>query len=246
MHLVIQCLYPPESIEADSPVTTDGYYRSKLLKLLADQARAELEASKVYSKWVHRALGPEEKMHLTEIACEETKHWYGTVKLLEGLGVGYKEARQYEDNNYFYTISHILIPRYRWVDILMLTFLIDHGAYVLVADFAQSSYAPWARFAKKVLEEETGHMDFGNDFIRRQVDKIGKAQVQHALNLWWRLALNMFGPPVTGNTNHYIRLGLKYRTNEERRMAFRLDCKTRIKALGLTVPKLYRDTYPFL
>ena len=45
---------------------------------------------------------------------------------------------------------------------------------------------------------------------------------------------------------HYIRLGLKYRTNEERRMAFRLDCETRIKALGLTVPKLYRDTYPFL
>jgi 1,2-phenylacetyl-CoA epoxidase catalytic subunit len=83
----------------------------------------------------------------------------------------------------------------------MLTFMIDHGAYVLVEDFAQSSYAPWARFAKKVLEEETGHMDFGNDFIRRQVDKIGKAQVQHALNLWWRLALNMFGPPVTGNTN---------------------------------------------
>ena len=104
----------------------------------------------------------------------------GTVKLLEGLGVGYKEARQYEDNNYFYTISHILIPCYRWVDILMLTLLIDHGAYVLVEDFAQSSYAPWARFAKKVLEEETGHMDFGNDFIRRQVNKIGKAQVQRA------------------------------------------------------------------
>ena len=146
---MIQCLYPPESIEADSPITRDGYYRSKLLKLLADHARAELEASNVYSKWVRRALGPEEKMHLTEIACEETEHWYGTVKLLEGLGVGYKEARQYEDNNYFYTISHILIPRYRWVDILMLHFLIERGAYLFVEDFAQSSYAPWARFAKK-------------------------------------------------------------------------------------------------
>jgi ring-1,2-phenylacetyl-CoA epoxidase subunit PaaA len=101
------------------------------------------------------------------------------------------------------------------------------------------------KVCKKVLEEETGHMDFGNDFIRRQVDKIGKAQVQRALNLWWRLALNMFGPPVTKNTNHYIRLGLKYRTNEERRTAFRRDCEMRIKGLGLTVPKLYRDTYPF-
>src|ERR1700751_547861 len=138
---MIQRLYAPESIEADSPITTDGYYRSKLLKLLSDQARAELEASNVYSKWVHRALGPEEKVHLTEIACEETEHWYGTIKLLESLGVDYKQAQQHEDNNYFYTISHILIPRYRWVDILLLTFLIDHGAYVLVEDFAQSSYA---------------------------------------------------------------------------------------------------------
>lgn len=40
---MIQRLYPPESIEANSPVTTQGYYRSKPLKLLADQARAELE-----------------------------------------------------------------------------------------------------------------------------------------------------------------------------------------------------------
>src|SRR5215472_2015221 len=107
--LMIQRLYPPESIEADSPVTMDGYYRSKLLKLLADQARAELEAANVYSKWVHRAVGPEERMHLTEIACEETEHWYGTIKRLEGLGVGHQGARPSEDNNSFSTISHILI-----------------------------------------------------------------------------------------------------------------------------------------
>jgi 1,2-phenylacetyl-CoA epoxidase catalytic subunit len=146
---MIQRLYAPESIEADSPITTDGYYRSKLLKLLADKARAELEASNVYSKWVHRALGPEEKMHLTEITCEETEHWYGTVTLLEGLGVSHKEARQYEEQQLF--LHHLSYPytRYRWVDILMLTFLINHGAYVLVEDFAQSSYAPWARFARK-------------------------------------------------------------------------------------------------
>src|SRR5215467_8120135 len=85
--LLIQRLYPPESIEADSPITRDGYYRSKLLKLLADQARAELEASNTYSKWIPKAPGPEKRMHLAEIAREETEHWYGTIKILEGLGV---------------------------------------------------------------------------------------------------------------------------------------------------------------
>jgi len=63
----------------------DGEYRSKLIKLINDQARAELEASTIYSRWAHKAPDPEERLHLAEIAHEETKHWYGTVKVLEEL-----------------------------------------------------------------------------------------------------------------------------------------------------------------
>lgn len=96
-------------------MTRDGEYRSKLLKLLADQARAELEVSNTYSKWIHEAPGPEERMHLAEIA----------------------------------------------------------------------------------------------------------------------------------HTEQYIRLGLKYRGNEDRRTAFRRDCERQIQELGLQVPKLYKHTYPF-
>ena len=66
-----QRFHAPESIEEDSPMTRDGEYRSKLLKLLADQARAELEVSNTYSKWIHKAPGPEERMHLAEIAHTE-------------------------------------------------------------------------------------------------------------------------------------------------------------------------------
>jgi hypothetical protein len=66
-----QRFHAPESIEEDSPMTRDGEYRSKLLNLLADQARAELEASNTYSKWIHKAPGPEERMHLAEIAHTE-------------------------------------------------------------------------------------------------------------------------------------------------------------------------------
>ena len=96
-------------------MTRDGEYRSKLLKLLADQARAELEASNTYSKWIHKAPGPEERMHLAEIA----------------------------------------------------------------------------------------------------------------------------------HTEQYIRLGLKYRGNEDRRRAFCRDCERQIHELGLQVPKLYKHRYSF-
>jgi predicted TIM-barrel fold metal-dependent hydrolase len=54
--------------------------------------------------------------------------------------------------------------------------------------------------------------------------------VQRALRKWWRISLNLFGPPITKNTDLYIRLGLKFRTNEERRQVFR-------RALDVVGPK---------
>src|SRR5712692_7824052 len=73
----------------------------------------------------------------------------------------------------------------------------------------------------------------------------GAAAVQRALNKWWRVALNMFGPPRTERTDLYIRLGLKYRSNEERRQLFRRDCERQIVEVGLKVPKLYHESFPY-
>jgi len=129
--------FEPGSIHKESEMTPE--YRATLLKLLADQARAELFASHTYSKWVRKAPGPDEKVHLADIARGETEHWYGTVKLLEGLGIGHSDARNYESRQWFYNIVHLFIPRYTWLDILMMTFLIDRGAFLLVEDFTQSS-----------------------------------------------------------------------------------------------------------
>ena len=47
--------YEPGSIQKESEMTPE--YRATLLKLLADQAKAELFASHTYSKWVRRAPG---------------------------------------------------------------------------------------------------------------------------------------------------------------------------------------------
>ena len=68
----------------------------------------------IYSRWVHKAPGPEERLHLAEIAHEATEHWYGTIKVLEGVQVTPQEAKDYAGGSWFYTVSHLLIPRYRW------------------------------------------------------------------------------------------------------------------------------------
>lgn len=235
--------YPLASVHADSPMTPE--YRATLIKLLADQARAELVAANTYSRWVSRAPGPEEKMFLAEIAKEETEHWYKTIKLLEELGVSAEAARRYRTRSWFYTTARLLVPRLTWLDVTMGAFLIDSAAYILVEDFAQSSYAPWAAVAQRILKDEEDHPDFGSGCLRKQVEARGVAPVQRALKKWWRVSMLLFGPPVTKNTELYIRLGLKVRTNEERRQAFRRTLEPQIQALGLVVPRLARERYPF-
>ncbi len=235
--------YPTASVRADSPMTPE--YRATLVKLLADQARAELIAAHAYSRWVSRAPDPDAKLHLAEIAKEETEHWYRAVQLLAELGVSPEAAARHRTRSWFYATAQLLVLRRRWLDVAVAAFLIDTAAYILVEDFAESSYAAWAAVARDILKEEEGHPDFGMTCLEREIKARGAAVVQRALRKWWRISLNLFGPPVTRNTDLYIRLGLKFRTNEERRQVFRRTMEPRILALGLEVPRLYRKRYPF-
>ena len=241
--IVVTREYPTASVHVDSPMSEE--YRSTLIKLLADQARAELIAAHTYSRWVSRAPGPDEKLYLAEIAREETEHWYKAMALLGELGVSPEAAPRYRTRSWFYPMGRLLVPRLSWLDVAMGAFLVDAAAYILVEDFAQSSYAPWARAAKDILADEEDHPDFGSRCLRRQIEKLGVPRVQRTLRKWWRVSMNLFGPPITQNTDRYIRLGLKFRTNEERRRIFRYTAEPRIRALGLDVPRLSRDRYPF-
>ncbi len=241
---MVQREFAVASVHADSEMSPR--YRKALVRLLADQARAELFAAHMYSKWVRKAPGPEEKMRVAELAKEETEHWYRTVKLLEELGIPADQVKQYEGHDWFIPVMNVLTGRLRWIDILMMSFLIDQGAYFLVEDFAQSSYAPWCKVAHEILEEEVGHPEFGVRFLEEQVRRLGHVRVQRALNKWWRVGLNMFGPPLTRRTPLYLKLGLKYRSNEDRRQAFRAATEPVIEKLGLMVPRLWRTSYPFL
>ncbi len=236
--------YPIASVHADTPMSEE--YRRTLVRKLADQARAELAASHLYSRWVRKAPGPEEKLLLASLAREETDHWYRTVRLLAELGVPHDQLSKVRTRDVFIPVFRVLAGRLKWLDVLMISFLIDKAAYYLVEDFAQSSYAPWKEMAEGILEEEQGHPEFGIRFLEEQIRRHGSAAVQKALNKWWRVALNMCGPSNSPHDDLYLRLGLKFRSNDERRELYRRETEPMIEKLGLRVPKLYRGKYPFI
>ncbi|HSR56530.1 MAG TPA: ferritin-like fold-containing protein [Alphaproteobacteria bacterium] len=235
--------YAPESVEVDSPMTAE--YRATLLRLMANQAYGERHASNTYAPWINKAPGVEERRIIAEIVTEEFSHWRTVVELMGDLGVPWNEVQSYQSFHHFYPICRCFVPVMRWTDILMSTFLIDRAAYYMLEDYAQSSYAPWARAVQDSLAEEERHGDLGMDFLRTQMDKIGPEPLQRALNKWWRFALNMYGPNKSRHHDTYIRLGLKFRSNEDRRQAFISDGIQRIEEVGLAVPRLIHNSYPY-
>ncbi len=236
--------YPIASVEAGSPMTPQ--YRRRLLRVLANQAYGEQFAAHLYLPWVRRAPGPDEQLRIAEVVHEEMEHWHRIVSLMRELGVAHEEILEWRGKHMFVPIARLCFPRLSWLDIVLSTFLVDSAAYIMIEDNASSSYAPLARVTQAILAEEQGHGDSGRDFLKRQLDKYGRAPVQRKLNKWWRVALNMFGRPHSTHGDLCIRLGLKIRTNEERRAVFRRDMEPRIEALGLAVPTLYRTHWPFL
>jgi ring-1,2-phenylacetyl-CoA epoxidase subunit PaaA len=237
------CEHPPESVDLDSPMTEE--YRATLLRLMANQAYGERHASNTYAPWINRAPGVEERRIIGDIVTEELSHWRTVVELMEDLGVPWDEAPSYQSFHHFYPICRCFVPIMRWTDIVMSTFLIDRAAYYMLEDYARSSYAPWARAVQASLAEEEHHADVGMEFVATQIEKLGAPPLQRALNKWWRFALNMYGPSKSRHHETYLRLGLKFRSNEDRRQAFVNDGIKRIEEIGLSVPKLIHNSYPY-
>lgn len=237
--------YPVASVEADSPMS--GRYRRKLLHLLAKQVSGELAGADFYARGIPVAPDVRQKRIVAELAHEEVEHGSMFAALLEELGSRPEEIPQYRRSLWFFGVgTRLLAPRRKWLDVVMTNLCIDRYAYYLLEDFAESSYAPLVRTAQAILEEEQRHSSLGPELLAAQIERYGRARVQRSLNKWWRVALNFFGPPAGAGGDPYVRLGLIVRDNEERRQAFRRDLEPAITALGLSVPRLYRERFPFL
>lgn len=235
---------PVASVEVDSQMTPQ--YRKKLLRLLANQAQGEMFGVLTYARGVRLAPRPEEKRLMARLVGEETAHWHDIVNLLNDLDVPPAHITKHGTVREFFAFIRLLSLRQTWLDTVMTNVLVDRGAYYLIEDGAQSSYAPWCRLARQILAEEQQHRDLGLSFLGEQIERYGRPKVQRALNKWWRIALNMFGAPRGKERDQYLQFGLRPRTNDERRAAFRADLEPQIVKLGLAVPKLYRTTFPFV
>ena len=242
--------FEPQSIEADDVAL--GRVGPNYVRVLKRLLSAHAMAEKLTAFGYERALSTvkDAALHKTikKKLVEERKHARLVYRALQELGVNEKAAdramlpvvRQpsFEAPRYFAEKAR------GELDLLMASLALDATGLIMIGvNYKDSSYAPHARAAEIILEEEADHDIFASEHLGDAVARFGKLTVTRALRAWLPRAVNFFGPPGSGFTFDCLRFGLKAQDNDELAELYVTMLERRVGALGLTMPKLTRE-YP--
>ncbi len=129
-----------------------------------------------------------------------------------------------------------------WAHFLMFNDLQDRAAAIQLAEFREGPFRPWNDAIRKIEAEEDGHIQHGENGIRRLAgSKAGRRELQQALDDWLPQVLAVFGASddVSKALPVYRRYGLK-KSNDALRELFKAQIKPLLAEGGL-VQRLLGD-----
>jgi len=242
--------FPPRSLDAAAlnEGRVDPHYTRVVLRLLAAHAMAEKLTALGYQRALASLDNPALRPIVEKNFAEEKKHARLIYRALEELGVSQQaadrsmitvlKAPSFDAPSYFASKAE------GELDLLMASLSLDTTGLIMIGEnYRESSYAPHARAAEIILDEEADHEIFASQQLGDAVERFGVEPVNDALRRWIPRAVNFFGPPGTGFTYDCIRYGLKSRDNEELAELYVTMLTRRCEQLGLEMPAL-TSTYP--
>lgn len=242
-----------EKVELTDPMPE--MYRESLINLMTQQADSELSGGYGYIPWIEKAPNIHEKLLVSQIVKDEIGHAYRMYKLLEELGepveeritamnavlserVATEEQVSTERRTQDKRVNIFFYPIETWTDFIMFNFCMDRGAGHQLEDALECSYAPWSRAIKQIFKEEMMHVTHGNQWVQLlSGNPETRAEVQEALNKWYPRTMDIFGHPHSKKNALYRKFGLKKRSNDEVRQAFKADIEQALTGTGLTLPE---------
>lgn len=135
-----------------------------------------------------------------------------------------------------------------WDDVVLNNMFLDRAGRHMVSNFAESSYAPWARVCRRIVRDEKLHEGFGLQQLKRLIAAGGdRDALARRVTRWYALGLNFFGPPQDpGKIAFLRRWGLKRSDNETLRRAYRSEVATIMDRLGAAdLLRLSHDRFPY-
>lgn len=226
----------------------EPHYIKVLSRLLGAHALAEKLTADGYRRVLDTIADPETRRIAEKNLAEEVKHAALVYNLLAELGI----TEQASDRSLialrrapsFEAARRFAERAEGELGLLMGNLSLDMTGLIMIGvNYRDSSYAPHARVAELILEEESEHDEFGVETLRLAVERLGTATVTAAIREWLPLAVNFFGPPGTGFTFDCLRYGLKRKDNEELAGLFLSMLERRLTHVGLEMPAL-TASYP--
>lgn len=218
-------------------------YRNLLIKQIHMHGISEIMGAYPEKEWVTKAPSIKRKLALNAKVQDEIGHGQILLRLAEDLSRPYHRGREaliddvLDGRVKFHNVFHLEAPT--WADAGVIGFLVDGGAIITQAMLLNSSYAPYARMLKRIVAEESFHMQHGESVVLALASgtQEQRALLQGAINRWWPAMMFFFGPREMGPASKRM---LDYRirtmTNEELRQKFINRYAPRIQALGIDIP----------
>ncbi|MGE4014065.1 MAG: Phenylacetic acid catabolic protein [Alphaproteobacteria bacterium] len=127
-----------------------------------------------------------------------------------------------------------------WLDHSIFNLLADRLGTYQAFEWVESSYAPLARVALKVVKDERGHCNMGFLHVREFMERegsAGRAHVQKRIHEhFYPFHLAAFGGGKSKNNQMWRTWGLKQHTNDQLRAAYHTEMSLVLDRLGIAIP----------
>jgi 1,2-phenylacetyl-CoA epoxidase catalytic subunit len=248
--MAVGAQFEPRRFEAADVIRgrVEPHYTKVLIRLLSAHALAEKLTADGYRRAVAAIADSELRRIAEKNLGEELKHAAMVYGLLAELGLNephadralipLRRAPSFEAPRYFAEQAE------GELGLLMGSVSLDMTGLIMIGvNYRDSSYAPHARAAEAILEEEADHDKFGSGALHTAVMRLGADSVNRALRQWLPRAVNFFGPPGSGFSYDCLRFGLKARDNGELAELYLSMLERRLDKVGIGMPRLTL-TYP--
>ena len=213
-------------------------YRKILISQITINTEGELSGGDDYSlMFLPLAPTAEERQVCAERAAEEYDHYKIGKRILADIGIDttYMETQAMEERTLF--ADKRMHSCKTWAERGVYSYIGEETAMVMIREFAESSYKPWAEAVRTIILDEKIHIAHGARVCRNLAQtEEGRAELQVALDRLWPMFVGIFGSANTERSKLAVRYGLRRTTNGEAQALWREKVQPRIENLGLRMP----------
>lgn len=230
-------------------------YKNYVIRILAIQAYAELCGAVEVGYQLRIAPNYRTRHSLSKIVYDEANHAALLYTILENLGINEKEAIAIALGNEglktqsLEGVVAVGDNENDWLDLILNNFFMDRAGAYMVANFAESSFAPWAEACKKIYTDEQWHKKFGLDQLKVYLanNDYEDQLLRKKFSIWYVRALNFFGPNNNKSQALLAFYGIKRKANHELRSEFILEVADLLSELKIEhlLSKNISEHYPY-